>query len=201
VLSLVVKTFLVQAFFIPSSSMHDTRLEGDRVVVNKLVPGPFDLHRGDVVVFADPGTWLTGVDVPDSSTLQDALAALGLAPQSEDHLIKRIIGLPGDHVVSAADGSPITVNGVAVDESAYLAAAASPSEIAFEVDVPADALWVMGDNRQHSRDSRWHVGEPDGGFLPVDLVVGVAFATVWPLDRAALLRNPGGVFAEVPDPA
>ncbi|WP_255595361.1 signal peptidase I [Cellulomonas sp. C5510] len=200
VLSWVVKTFLVQAFFIPSASMHDTLLEGDRVLVNKLAPGPFDLHRGDVVVFADPGGWLTEQDVPETNALQDVLIAIGLMPQqSEDHLIKRVIGLPGDRVASAGDGSPVTVNGVPVDESAYLAPGAGPSEIAFDVTVPEGSLWVMGDNRQHSADSRWHLGDPGGGAVPVSDVVGTAFVTLWPLDRISLLRNPGEVFEAVPD--
>ncbi|MBU5422235.1 signal peptidase I [Cellulomonas hominis] len=181
VLSWVVQTFLAQAFLIPSASMHGALLEGDRVLVTKLAPGPFDVHRGDVVVFADPGGWL--------------VAGEG------DHLIKRVIGLPGDRVVSTGDGAPLTVNGVAVDETPYLAAGASPSEIAFDEVVPAGSLWVMGDNRQHSRDSRWHLGDPGGGFLPLDDVVGTAFLTVWPLDRLHALRNPGAVFADVPDPA
>jgi len=202
VLSWVVKTFLAQAFFIPSASMHDTLLEGDRVLVSKLAPGPFDLHRGDIVVFADPGGWLGDQSVPDTNVVQDALIAIGLMPQqSEDHLIKRVIGLPGDRVASAGDGSPITVNGVPVDESEYLAPGASPSEIQFDVTVPADSLWVMGDNRQHSADSRWHLGDPGGGSVPMSDVVGTAFVTLWPVDRIGLLRNPGDVFAEVPDPS
>ena len=202
-LSWVVKTFLVQAFFIPSASMHDTLLEGDRVLVNKLAPGPFGLHRGDIVVFADPGGWLTDQDVPETNALQDALIAIGLMPQqSEDHLIKRVIGLPGDRVASAGDGSPVTVNGVAVDESTYLAPGASPSEIAFDVTVPEGSLWVMGDNRQHSHDSRSLNLDRDGsGFVPLDRVVGSAFVRLWPADRVGLLRNPGHAFADVPVPA
>lgn len=199
-LSWIVKTFLAQAFFIPSASMHDTLLEGDRVLVSKLAPGPFDLHRGDIVVFADPGGWLDQQAVPETNVAQDALIAIGLMPQqSEDHLIKRVIGLPGDRVASAGDGSPLTVNGEPVDESLYLAPGASPSEIAFDVTVPDDALWVMGDNRQHSADSRWHLGDAGGGAVPVDDVVGTAFVTLWPVDRIGLLRNPGDVFADVPD--
>jgi signal peptidase I len=202
VLSWVVKTFLAQAFFIPSASMHDTLLEGDRVLVNKLAPGPFDVHRGDVVVFADPGGWLDAPDVPETNIAQDALIAIGLMPQqSEDHLIKRVVGLPGDRVAAAGDGSPLTVNGVPVDESVYLAPGASPSEIAFDVVVPSGSVWVMGDNRQHSADSRWHLGDPGGGAVPVADVVGTAFVTLWPLDRTGLLRNPGDVFADVPDPS
>lgn len=201
-LSLLVKTFLAQAFFIPSASMHDTLLEGDRVLVSKLAPGPFDLHRGDIVVFADPGGWLDQQAVPDTTVVQDALIAVGLmAQQSEDHLIKRVIGLPGDRVASAGDGSPLTVNGTAIDESQYLAPGASPSEIAFDVVVPTGSLWVMGDNRQQSADSRWHLGDPGGGAVPVDDVVGTAFVTLWPADRLGLLRNPGDVFADVPDPS
>lgn len=200
VLSWVIKTFLAQAFFIPSASMHDTLLEGDRVLVNKLVPGPFDLHRGDIVVFEDSGEWLGDQAVPETNVVQDALIAVGLMPQqSEDHLIKRVIGLPGDRVASAGDGSPLTVNGVPVDEASYLAPGSSPSEIRFDVTVPADSLWVMGDNRQQSADSRYHLGEPGGGAVPVDDVVGTAFVTLWPVDRIGLLRNPGDVFADVPD--
>ncbi len=202
VLSLVVKTFLAQAFFIPSASMHDTLLEGDRVLVNKLVPGVFDLHRGDIVVFSDPGDWLEGSDTSSTNVLQDALITIGLMPQqSEDHLIKRVIGLPGDHVVSEGDGSPISVNGVEIDESSYLAPGVSPSDIAFDIVVPDDSLWVMGDNRQQSSDSRYHMGEAGGGSIPISTVVGTAFVTLWPLDRIGLLRNPGDVFADVPDPS
>lgn len=201
-LSWLVKTFLAQAFFIPSASMHDTLLEGDRVLVSKLAPGPFDLHRGDIVVFSDPDGWLDRLQAPDTNAVQNALIAIGLMPQqSEDHLIKRVIGLPGDRVASTGDGSPVTVNGVPIDEEPYLAPGASPSEIAFDVTVPEDSLWVMGDNRQHSADSRWHLGDPGGGSVPMDHVVGTAFVKLWPLDRISLLRNPGDVFDEVPDPS
>ncbi|GAA3812269.1 signal peptidase I [Cellulomonas soli] len=202
VLSLLVKTFLVQAFFIPSSSMHDTLVENDRILVSKLTPGPFDLRHGDIVVFKDPGGWLDPSVAEERSAVgevvNDALTWVGLLPQDAgSHLVKRIIGLPGDHVACAGPGSPVTVNGVAIEED-YLAEGAVPSEVAFDKVVPDGFLWVMGDNRQHSADSRFNTGKPGGGFVPIDNVVGVAFVTVWPLARASVLHNPSDVFADVP---
>jgi len=203
VLSLIVKTFLVQAFFIPSQSMRETLVENDRILVSKLTPGPFDLKRGDIVVFKDPGGWLTpGVEVPRSAfaeAVNEGLTFIGLLPQDAgEHLVKRVIGLPGDHVASEGAGRPVTVNGVPIDEP-YLAPGSQPSEKAFDVVVPENSLWVMGDNRQQSADSRYNQGRAGGGSVPIDNVVGVAFVTVWPLDRLTLLRNPSETFANVPD--
>ncbi|WP_426595226.1 signal peptidase I [Cellulomonas sp. McL0617] len=205
VLSLLVKTFLVQAFFIPSPSMHDTLIEHDRILVSKLTPGPFDLRRGDIVVFKDPGGWLDNQVVPDPGPLRSginsALTFVGLYPaDANEHLVKRLIGLPGDHVACAGPGQPITINGVAISEP-YLAAGAIPSETAFDTTVPPDSIWVMGDNRQNSADSRFHTGNPGGGSVPIKDVVGTAFVTVWPLERFGLLRNPSSTFADVPDPS
>lgn len=202
VLSMLIKTFLVQSFYIPSESMRDTLEVGDRVLVSKLTPGPFDLHRGDIVVFKDPGGWLPPPSGPERSGLgkvvNDALTFVGLLPQdSGEHLIKRVIGLPGDTVACCDAQGLVTVNGVAIDEP-YLAPGSEPSEMEFSVVVPDDSLWVMGDNRQNSQDSRYHQGDPGGGSIPMRNVVGVAFLTLWPLDRATVLRNPGGTFAEVP---
>jgi len=202
VLSLVIKTFLFQAFYIPSASMRETLIQGDRVLVTKLAPGPLDVHRGDIVVFKDPGGWLPPVVPAEQSALRDrvtqVLTYVGLLPQdSGEHLIKRVIGLPGDHVASDGTGGPVTVNGVGITEP-YLRPSSVPSEVAFDVVVPEGSVWVMGDNRQNSQDSRYHLGDPGGGSVPVDNVVGVAFVTVWPADRFELLRNPGATFAAVP---
>ena len=198
VVSLVVKTFLLQAFFIPSQSMEQTLDIGDRVIVSKLTPGPFELHRGDVVVFSDPGGWL-GETAPTrrgavGTVVAEVLTFVGLLPEdSDDHLIKRVVGLPGDHVVCCDAQGLITVNDTPVDESAYLAAGAVPSERAFDVVVPEGELWVMGDNRPESADSRYNTdSEPYHGFVPVDLVVGRAHAVVWPLPHWAWLGHQSG---------
>ncbi|MCV2396090.1 signal peptidase I [Actinotalea sp. M2MS4P-6] len=203
VLSLVIKTFLAQAFYIPSGSMEQTLMVGDRVMVTKLAPGPFQVHRGDIVVFADPGGWLSEPPPQSSSGLGgvigQVLTYIGLRPyDAGEHLIKRVIGVAGDHVECCDEQGRLMVNGVPIDEP-YLAAGAMPSEIDFDITVPEGSLWVMGDNRQDSEDSRYHQGDPGGGSIPVSNVVGVAFVTLWPFDRISLLRNPGATFADVPD--
>jgi signal peptidase I len=205
VLSWLIKSFLVQAFFIPSASMHDTLIEGDRVLVSRLTPRVLAVHRGDIVVFRDPGGWLTD-DTPDDhgplgNAVVTALTAVGLMPQdSGDHLIKRVIGLPGDHVACCTDDGKVTVNGVPITETSYIRPGSIPSQSAFDEIVPDGMLWVMGDNRQDSSDSRAHLGSPGGPYVPKGNVVGTAFAVVWPLTDAAIVRNPGSVFARVPDP-
>ncbi len=202
VLSLLIKTFLMQAFFIPSSSMEETLLVGDRVMVSKLAPGPLDVHRGDIVVFKDPGGWLPPQVHDEEPAWREAATAVltfvGLLPQdSGEHLIKRVIGLPGDTVECCDDDGRVTVNDVPLDEP-YLAPGAVPSEMTFSTTVPEGHVWVMGDNRQDSQDSRYKQGDPGGGGVPLENVVGVAQLTVWPVDRWQVLRNPGGTFAEVP---
>lgn len=203
-LSLVIKTFLAQAFYIPSASMHDTLIEGDRVLVSKLTPGPFDLERGDIVVFKDPGGWLgfgaTEPSTPWREAVKRTLTFVGLLPQDAgEHLIKRVIGLPGDEVACCDAEGRLTVNGAPIDEP-YLRPGSIPSEVEFEVLVPEGNLWVMGDNRQNSQDSRAHLGSPGGGFVPIDDVVGTAFVVLWPLDRIAILHDPAATFEDVPDP-
>jgi signal peptidase I len=202
-LSLLVKTFLVQAFFIPSQSMEDTLLIGDRVIVSKLTPGPFSLQRGDVVVFVDPGGWLGPTEAaPDPGPVRKALAFVGLLPNdSNNHLIKRIIGMPGDHVVCCDDDGQLTLNGKPIDET-YVREGSVPSERDFDITVPAGRVWVMGDNRQESEDSRFHDdGKGRTGSVPISSVTGRAVAVVWPLQHAARLTRPGEVFAQVPAPS
>lgn len=200
-LSLVIKTFLVQAFFIPSESMENTLLVGDRVLVSKLNPGPFDLERGDVVVFSDPGGWLTTPERVAEGPLREgvraALTFVGLLPaDSGDHLIKRVIGLPGDTVVCCDPQGRVSVNGAAVREP-YLFPGDNPSDEKFTARVPAGRLWVMGDHRGLSQDSRFH-RDVDGGTVAVGDVVGRAFVIVWPFSNAGLLRRPTSTFEAVP---
>lgn len=205
-LSFVVKTWLLQAFYIPSGSMEDTLLVGDRVVVSKLTPGPVDLQRGDVVVFEDPGGWLEVAPPIEragvSGALHSALTFVGLLPaESEDHLIKRVIGLPGDQVACCTTGKRLTVNGVEVTES-YLKPGDQPSSVPFDITVPDGQVWVMGDHRSDSEDSRFH--DPSGkgreGAVPIASITGRAIATVWPLSRADWLSDHPEVFAAVPGP-
>ena len=193
VISVLIKTFLVQAFYIPSQSMENTLLVDDRVLVNKLVDKPDEIRRGDVVVFHDPGGWLSSGEVEDSNgirgAIRDALVFVGLAPAvGEEDLIKRVIGVGGDTVACCTKGK-LTVNGVPIDEP-YLHPGVKPSSEPFEVEVPEGKLWVMGDYRSLSQDSRAHQGLPGGGFVPVEDVIGRAFTIVWPLGRAELLERP-----------
>lgn len=202
-LSWLIKTFLMQPFYIPSDSMNDTLLTGDRVVVSKMVPEVFDVHRGDVVVFRDSSQWLGAPAAPAQSggirgSVNRVLTTAGVLPQeSGQHLIKRIIGVAGDDVKCCSSDGRLEVNGVAITEP-YLKPGSIPSEINFHIQVPADSLWVMGDNRQHSEDSRAHLGDPGSGFVPMKDVVGSAFVRIWPIDRFSWLTNPGDTFAEVP---
>ena len=200
VISLVLKTFFIQPFYIPSISMEATLDVGDRIVVNKLAPGPFDIERGDVVVFLDPGGWLEGEPVPELSPVERALTWIGLLPENAgQHLVKRVIGLAGDHVVCCDDAGRVTVNGVAIDET-YVIDGAAPSDKPFDVVVPEGQLWVLGDNRPRSADSRYNTDKAGNGFVPLDNVVGRVFVVIWPLDHATLMHRPDDVFAEVPDP-
>jgi signal peptidase I len=203
-LSLIVKTWLMQAFYIPSESMENTLLKGDRVIVSKLVPSHIDLKRGDVIVFEDPDHWLPEpVQIqrtPLASALHTTLTFVGLLPSDEgNHLIKRVIGLPGDHVVCCDSFHKLTVNGVPVTEP-YLFPGDGPSLESFDITVPAGRVWVMGDHRSNSADSRPHDQDTGGakGSVPERLIVGSAFTVVWPLWRWDWLANPTETFAKVP---
>jgi signal peptidase I len=194
-ISLVIKTFLLQAFVIPSESMEDTLLVHDRVLVNKLADKPDEIHRGDIVVFRDPGGWLPADNSDDGglrAKLHNALVFVGVAPSaSARDLVKRVIGVGGDTIACCDSAKHITVNGVPLTEPyLYPSDLKTPSLPEFNVRVPQGRLWVMGDHRSESADSRFHLGDPGGGFVRVDDVVGRAFARVWPLSRAGWLKQP-----------
>jgi signal peptidase I len=197
VISVLIKTFLVQAFYIPSGSMENTLLVNDRVLVNKLADKPDEIHRGDVVVFRDPGGWLGNSDTESQGglvgSLRKGLVFVGLAPAvGEEDLIKRVIAVGGDTVKCCDAQGRLTVNGVVLTEPyLYPSDLKTPSAEPFgPFKVPAGKLWVMGDHRSVSQDSREHVDLPSKGFVPVDDVVGRAFTIVWPIERARLLHHP-----------
>jgi signal peptidase I len=203
VIALVLKTFLLQAFVIPSGSMENTLQIGDRVLVDKLTPWfGSKPSRGDVVVFQDPGHWLEGEPQPKPDPvgikqLKEFFISLGLLPSSnEQDLIKRVIGVPGDTVACCDRQGRITVNGQALDEP-YVMPGNPPSMIRFSLKVPPGRLWVMGDHRSDSADSRYHMNEPGGGTVPENLVVGRAIVVAWPVSHWAMLPEPSD-FASVP---
>ncbi|MFE1904411.1 signal peptidase I [Streptomyces gardneri] len=192
VLALLIKTFLVQAFSIPSESMMNTLQRGDRVLVDKLTPWfGSEPERGEVVVFHDPGGWLEGQETPDPNVVQKFLSFIGLMPSAEEKdLIKRVIAVGGD-TVSCKEGGKVVLNGVALDESAYLYPGSVPCQDSFgPIKVPEGRIWVMGDNRQNSLDSRFHQQLPGGGTVANDLVVGRAVVIAWPVTRWATLPVP-----------
>jgi signal peptidase I len=219
VLALILKTFFVQAFYIPSPSMVPGLVENDRILVEK--PSYWfggTPQRGDVVVFEDPGDWLGSEDkAGPSNPLTKVLTRIGLYP-SGGHLVKRVIGVAGDTIVCCDDQGRIMVNGQALDEDSYVNHADSvrcrgpkgpggPEQCSWTAGpVPDGDLFVMGDNRTDSADSSYHLCEPadeacdpQDAYIPDDLVVGRVFAVIWPRDHITWLHRPA-TFADVPDP-
>jgi len=203
-LSLIVKTWLMQAFYIPSESMENTLLKGDRVIVSKLTPSHIDLKRGDIIVFEDPDHWLPPTAPiersPFAGALHSTLTFVGLLPSDEgNHLIKRVIGLPGDHVVCCDARQKLTVNQLPLNEPS-LFPGDEPSLQKFDIVVPPGRVWVMGDHRSNSADSRPHDEGSGGakGTVPESLIVGRAITVVWPLQHWVWLTNPGETFDKVP---
>jgi signal peptidase I len=192
VLALLIKSFVVQAFFIPSSSMENTLEIGDKVLVNKLVYDFRSIHRGDVVVFNGDGSWdpVPSQPAPLLSRLWDSVSGLfGTAPGVHDY-IKRVIGIPGDHVACCNRHGQVTVNGVPLSEKSYLYPGDAPSTQRFSITVPPGRLWVMGDHRSVSWDSRGHMSDPGNGTIPENHVVGRAFVIVAPISRWRILPIP-----------
>ncbi|HLP23270.1 MAG TPA: signal peptidase I [Microbacteriaceae bacterium] len=206
VISFLIKTFLVRSFYIPSASMENTLMINDRIMVNQLVPKVWGLERGDVVVFSDPGGWLAGqaqaqkTPTPLQAFVEGALSIVGLtAPDSNDHLVKRVIGLPGDHVTCCTTEGLVEINGVPIEEPYVRKPEGQLNNAStFDETVPANSLFVMGDNRNQSKDSRYQKNTPLGGFVPVSNVVGVAFVITWPVDRWSWVSNYSPNFSEVP---
>jgi signal peptidase I len=188
VIAFLIKTFLFQAFYIPSESMVPTLKVGDRVLVNKLIYRIRDVHRGEVVVFRGPESWQDTPEFqanppsnPIAKFFHDIGSALGVAAPSDKDFIKRVIGVGGDHVVCCDVQGRITVNGHALDEKDYLFPGTKRgSEQSFDVTVPKGRLWVMGDHRTASADSRSHLSDGQSGTIPTDNVIGRAFVRVWP---------------------
>lgn len=202
VLSFLIKTFLFRAFFIPSESMVNTLDVDDRIFVNLLVPKPFALERGDIVVFKDAQGWLppTQKEAPGPfKWFQDGLVFVGLLPdETNQHLVKRVIGLPGDRV-SCCSSARVSVNGTVLNES-YINPAQIPMAKSFDVVVPEGKIWVMGDNRNNSADSREHQAV-NGGFINISDVEGKATVIAWPVNRWQVLDNHSEVFRNVPAPS
>ncbi|MBN9607348.1 MAG: signal peptidase I [Actinomycetales bacterium] len=207
IISALIQNFLIRSFYIPSASMENTLQINDRIIVNRLQPSLSPIEHGDIVVFRDPGGWLDPnlIPAPEQngllSVIDQVLGFVGLtAPDSGEHLVKRVIGLPGDEVACCNTLGQLTVNGVPIDESPYVllpAGETRASGIDFDVVVPPDSLWVMGDNRYDSADSRLNQDTPSKGFVPFSSVVGRAVVISWPIDRWTWLDDYPSVFAGV----
>lgn len=200
ILSIIVKTFLIQFFYIPSGSMENTLLVNDRVGVNKLGALFSEIKRGEVVVFRDPADWLPPAG--DESTglgkvVKDALVFVGVLPDpAKQFLIKRVIGVGGDRVVCCSKEGKLEVNDIAISEP-YIYPGDVPSDMKFSVTVPKDFIWVMGDHRGASSDSRFHTDDPNAGMVPLSRVTGRAVVVIWPLSNIGVIER-GSDLAKIP---
>lgn len=184
VIASLLRFFVFGLYAIPSGSMEDTLEVGDHIVTNRISPKVFKLQRGDVVVFKDPANWLQSTDI-----------------YASNDLVKRVIGLPGDVVACKGVGYPVTVNGVAINESSYLKKGVQPSNFEFKVKVTPNNIFVLGDNRANSADSRYHANDGNHGLVPLGRVKGVAMLDYWPASRFKVVKSYHDVFVKVPDAA
>ena len=191
--SIVIKTFLVQFFFIPSGSMENTLQVNDRVAVNKL---PFigkSINRGDVVVFRDPDNWLpepyTGDENKYLAKVKEAFVAVGVLPNpTKQFLVKRVIGVAGDKVECCSKNKKLMINGVEIDEP-YIFAGNAASDTDFNVTVPEGKIWVMGDHRGASADSRFHQDDINNGMVPTFRITGKVVGIIWPIKNLGVVHS------------
>ncbi len=191
--SLIIKTFFVQFFFIPSGSMENTLQIQDRVAVNKIPFISRTIHRGDVVVFRDPANWLpepyTGAENKVVAKIKEGFVAVGVLPNpAKQYLVKRVIGVAGDHIICCSKSGALEINRKSAVEP-YIFSGNKPSEMDFNVTVPEGKVWVMGDHRGASADSRYHQDDVNNGFVPVARITGRVYAIIWPLKHAGLVPN------------
>ena len=191
VVAVVIKTFFIHFFFVPSGSMENTLRVGDRIAVNKFAAMFSDIRRGEVVVFKDPANWLGSAPAQTGNSvtreIKRALVDVGVLPDpAEQYLVKRVIGVGGDHVVCCDVKGRLQVNGTSLNET-YLYPGNAPSDSKFDVTVPKGFIWVMGDHRGASADSRFHTDDVHKGFVPLSDVVGRAEFVVWPINHAKFL--------------
>jgi signal peptidase I len=191
VVSILVKTFLIHFFFIPSGSMENTLKIGDRIAVNKLANFFTNIKRGEVVVFKDPANWLGQAPGETGSkpvvAIKNALVTVGILPDpAKQYLIKRVVGVGGDNVICCDAKGRLSVNGISINEP-YIFSGNKPSDSTFHITVPKGFIWVMGDHRGASADSRFHTDDIHKGMVPLPDVVGRAFVTVWPLKHVTFL--------------
>ena len=191
--SLLIKTFLVQFFYIPSGSMENTLQIQDRVAVNKLPFISKNISRGDVVVFRDPANWLPEQYVDEQNKvvtkIKEGLVLVGVLPNpAKQFLVKRVVGVAGDKIICCAKDGKLTINGKETNEP-YIFKGNKPSELEFNVTVPEGKIWVMGDHRGASADSRYHQDDVNNGFVPVSKVTGRVFAIIWPFKNMSLIPS------------
>lgn len=193
IVSIVVKTFLLHFFYIPSGSMENTLQVGDRIAVNKFGALFSEIKRGEVAVFADPDNWMGASSESDESAvlgkIKSGLIIVGILPDpAKQYLIKRVIGVGGDNVICCDANGKLQVNGRSIDEP-YIYEDDKPSEMKFNVQVPNGFVWVMGDHRAASADSRFHPDSANNGMVPLSKVIGRATFIIWPLSNIALIEK------------
>jgi signal peptidase I len=193
VVSLLIKTFLIQFFYIPSGSMENTLQIRDRVAVNKIPLISRTIHRGDVVVFRDPANWLSEQFASESPVivekLKEGLVAVGILPNpTKQYLVKRVVGIGGDRVICCNKNKKLTVNGKESTEP-YIFEGNDPSDLNFDVTVPAGKIWVMGDHRGASADSRYHQDDINKGMVPLNRLTGRVVAVIWPFKNMKIISG------------